>query len=196
MQLCRPAINKSPRRSSIAGMTLIEVMISAMIGAIVFAALFYALNKGQMLIQVDRENLRATEIMNGKIEQLRLLNWGSYNATNPIPTQLFSSTYVPSSFTDTFYPASVGGGAHGISYLGYIDVHTNNIVFRTPTLSTNGTPTGTTTVGTPSYATNSFASVTVWIYWSEVHYGRTNSYWRTNTTLISAWGIQNYLATQ
>ena len=82
MHLCRPANNKPPRRSSIAGMTLIEVMISAMIGAIVFAALFYALNKGQMLVQVERENLRATEILTGKIEQIRLLTWGTSNSTN------------------------------------------------------------------------------------------------------------------
>ena len=180
----------SRKRASTAAFTLVEVMVSSLIGTVIFAALFYGLSQGTFIIQVDRENLRATQIMIGKLEGIRLCKWGETNAS-----QLFDPQYIPSTFVDYFYPSSVGNGSNvvnGVAYNGTITIQTNisgganNFSFYDST-GTEAAP--------PSYS-NQMALVTVTLSWSDKHYGRVQTFNRSMKAFIAQNGIQNYLITQ
>lgn len=176
------------RRMAPAAFTLIEVLIASTIAAIIFAALFYTLNQGTTLVQVSREDLRATQILNGKIELIRNCAWGSGSGTNTVATQLFDRSIIPTNFTDYFYPSALGGfSTNSVRYTGTIMVETN-FAFRT--VGTNGT----TSVTIPPTYSNSIARVTVTLTWTEKHYGQPITFYRTNITYISANGLQNYLS--
>jgi len=188
MQMLQPtAPKKTPAQ---AAFTLVEVMMSAMIAAVVFAGLFYALNQGTTMIQQERENLRATQIINGRLEAIRLCAWGYTSGSNSVATQLFNQTIVPTNFVDYFYPATLGGFAtNSMTYQGTITVETNIAFF-------SATTNGTATAASPPNYSNLLARVTVAVSWSEVHYGITNLFSRTNRTFVSFYGLQNYLTSQ
>jgi len=76
--------------------SLVEVMVAASIMAIIFAALFAGISSTFSLMDVTRENLRATQIMVSRLEGLRLCAWSN--------NQLFNTSVVPTNFTDSFYP--------------------------------------------------------------------------------------------
>src|SRR6266566_3488025 len=87
------------RRAASAGFTLVEVMIAALIGTVIFAGLFGGLSLGFYFVKQQRDDLRATEIMEQQIEGIRLCAWGSSGtqgtnnvATNVVATQLFNSS--------------------------------------------------------------------------------------------------------
>jgi type II secretory pathway pseudopilin PulG len=176
------------KRTTRAAFTLVEVMVSALIGTVIFTALFYGLSQGIFIAQVDRENLRATQIMVGKLECIRLCKWGDTNST-----QLFDTGYVPTTFVDYFYPSSLGnssnGVVNGVTYSGTITIQTNRSGG-----SGNFTYYGTTTntVAPPSYS-NQMALVTVTLTWSDTHYGRTQTFNRSMKAYIAQNGIQNYM---
>jgi len=172
----------------VAAFTLVEVMVSSLIGTIIFAALFYGLSQGTFIIQTDRENLRATQIMMGKLEGVRLCKWGNNNST-----QLFDSSYIPTNFVDYFYPSSIGNGSNvvnGVAYAGTISIQTNGGGNNFSFYDSNGVA-GTA----PSYS-NQMALVTVTLTWSDTHYGRTVTFNRSMKAYIAQNGIQNYLISQ
>jgi hypothetical protein len=76
-------------------------MCAAAITAIIILALFTGLTSGFKLTQMERENLRATQIALARMEGLRLYAWSS--------NQLFSPTMLPNNFTDYYYPSNLGG---------------------------------------------------------------------------------------
>lgn len=86
--------------------SLIEVMVGVAIISIGFASLYLGISQGFAVIQLARENLRATQILQEKMETIRLFTW----------TQL---TNAPAStnFTTTFYPLAPAG-SQGIVYTG------------------------------------------------------------------------------
>jgi len=65
--------------------TLVEVMIAVAILAIAFAGLCLGFCQGFAIIQVARENLRATQILQEKMETIRLYTWDQINAPGFIP---------------------------------------------------------------------------------------------------------------
>lgn len=153
--------------------TLVEVLCSAAILAIVCLALFYGLSQGFAMTQTARENLRATQIALTRMEGLRLEAW----STN----QLFNPVFVPPTFTASFYP------------LGLNDTSSTGAVYSGTMTIAPGPFTGDSLV--PSYNSN-MALVTVVVSWQDVYYGRTNTYTRTNYTLVAKYGIQNYIYAQ
>ena len=185
MRLC-PSSNKFPRRSSIAGMTLIEVMISAMIGALIFAALFMGLSQGYYLIQHQRESLRATQILIGKLETIRLCAWTNSGG-------LFDPNIVPATFVDSFYPGNLGA-TNSVLYSGTISVkvnstpaNANNFTFYTLNSSGNIVPT------TPPAYSNKMAFVTVTLTWTNYHQLSTLIYRRSMSTYVTQNGFQSYI---
>ncbi len=177
------------RERSRAAFTLVEVMIASMIGAVLFLALFYGISQANNLVQKEREALRATQILVGKVEGLRLCAWDT--VTTNITYQLFNTAYVPANFTNYYYPVGLGGtnfNGNSVAYIGTIQIITNNLTFYGSTLGTNGLPAAGTA---PSYSNNmdqAFVSVT----WSDIHGGRTNTYTRSMRTYIAQYGVQNY----
>ena len=86
--------------------TLPEVMISVAIMSTMVIGLYLGFSQGFAVVQVARENLRATQILQEKMETIRLFAW------NDIKTA--ANTY---SFTNYFYPLATSG-SKGVAYSG------------------------------------------------------------------------------
>ena len=89
--------------------SLIEVMFATVIIAVVFVSLYVAISQGFGVVQVARENLRATQIMQEQVEILRILNWDQVT-TNPPPWN----------FSAAFYPANLTN--QGVVYSGSVNL--------------------------------------------------------------------------
>lgn len=149
--------------------TLVEVMCSAAIAAIILLALFSGLSSGFTSTQMERENLRATQIALARMEGLRLYAW----STN----QLFNPQMLPNVFTDYYYPAGIGGFSSNT-------VYTGSVTIANVTLSPAAT------------YSNNMRQITIKVGWQDVFYGRTNSHLRTFNTYVAQWGLQNYIYAQ
>ena len=58
-----------------AAFTLIEVMAASSLAGIMFISVFAGLTSSFQIVQVNRENLRAGQILLEKMELIRLYNW-------------------------------------------------------------------------------------------------------------------------
>src|SRR5439155_24802505 len=74
--------------------TLIEVMAAVSVIGVLFVTLYLGLTQGFAIIQVARENLRATQVLQARTETVRLYTW----------EQLNTAGFVRQTFTATFYP--------------------------------------------------------------------------------------------
>ncbi len=157
------------RRAAMRGFTLVEVMIGVVVAAITFGAAFAGISTGLTLLQSTREDLRATQIILAKLEGLRLEAWGT--------NQLFNTTYVPTTFTDFFYPVGVGSSVTNIVYTGAMTI------------------TNITLSGNPSYKDN-MRQVTVSVQWTDITRTATNIHTRTMVTYVARYGLQNYIYAQ
>lgn len=117
--------------------TIVEVVVATVIIAIAGAGIITSVNYGLFIMQVARENARASQIMLERLESVRLYNW----------TEVTNAGYVPTTFTDVYDPQS-GTNSQGAVYSGTITV--SDPVF------------GTTT---PSYS-NSMKQFTVTLQWN------------------------------
>lgn len=79
------------------GFTLMEVMIATFLVLIVFAGGFGALAQGNRLIEISRDETRASQVLQSEVEDLRTYNWDA------LITLSTDETYSPqSSFTDAY----------------------------------------------------------------------------------------------
>ena len=85
-----------------------EVMFGVAILSVGFASLYLGFPHGFAIIQVTRENLRATQILQEKMETIRLFSWTQITDAAAQP---------PYSFSETFYPLATSG-SQGITYSG------------------------------------------------------------------------------
>ena len=90
-----------------AGFTLVEVLVGTVLLTVMFTAFYVGISAGFGVIQLARENLRATQILQEKTEAIRLVTWDQLNTTG----------FVPASFSDSFYPAA-GETRSGLVYHG------------------------------------------------------------------------------
>ena len=165
-----PRSRQTSRPKAQAGFTLVEAMCSAAIAAIILLALFSGLTSGFTLTQMERENLRATQIALARMEGLRLYAWSS--------NQLFNPAMLPNTFTDYYYPAGIGGfSSNNTAYTGSVTI-ANVALSPAATYS------------------NNMQQIIVKVGWQDVFYGRTNSHVRTFNTYVAKWGIQNYVFAQ
>jgi len=101
--------NKSKR---FGGFTLVEVMIGVVILALVVVTMFALLSAGFAIVRLNRENLRATQIMLNRIEGLRLYNW----------SQLTSGGMVPTKFSEYYYPVGTTNSNQGTLFSGEVAI--------------------------------------------------------------------------
>jgi len=155
--------------------TLIEVMCAAAMAAILFVALFSGISQGFNMVQMERENMRATQIAMNRVEGLRLESW---SLGQLITNGAQSTTFVPATFTDTFYPVGLGGfNSNAVIYAGTVTI----------------TPGPFTNIPVPSY-NNSMALVTVSLTWTDaVSNARNIIHTRTFKTYAAQYGMQNYV---
>lgn len=87
-----------------------------MIGVVVIGgmalSLYVGMTQGFAVIQLARENLRATQILQEKTEAARLLSW----------TDLNTPGYVPATFQAPFYAAGEYAQTNGLIYQGRVTI--------------------------------------------------------------------------
>jgi len=159
-----------PRSANLA-FTLVEVLIAMVIAAIIFTGIFSAISSGTVVLKNTRENLRATQILESKMEGLRLIAWGT--ATN----KLFDVKCVPPKFVETFYPLGLSGVStnQGITYYGTMTIKTNITLTPAATYSSN------------------MCLVTVSLSWTNTRGGALVPHTRTVSSYVAKHGLQNYV---
>ncbi len=171
MQLVK--LNRTaPRRwRGDAAYTLAELWVAFAVIAITAVALFAAFSSGFAMVGLEREDLRATQIMTRRLEGIRLCTW-SQLPTNPI------------NFVDYYNPSGTSNNTAGTVYSGTLTV--TNVTADILTSS-------------PSYLGN-MRLVTVEIKWTNYSsgmfkssYGRPVERKRTMQTLVARYGLQNYI---
>jgi Tfp pilus assembly protein PilV len=90
---------------------MIEVMVAVVVLAIMFVSLYSGFSAGFAVIQLARENLRATQILQEKMETIRLYTWEQINTPG----------FVPTNFVDTFSASGTNGGG-SMSYTGRVTI--------------------------------------------------------------------------
>jgi type II secretory pathway pseudopilin PulG len=89
-----------------AGFTLVETVVATFLGAIMLPTLFAGLASGFSIMQVTRENLRATQVILQRMEAIRLA---------PYKTLQDPAVY-PTTFTECYSPNGQTNGSGGTVY--------------------------------------------------------------------------------
>ena len=108
----RPTINHQQ------GTTIVEIVISTCILAILATGLIGCFTYGFYIMELARENQRATQIILEKFETVRLYNWD----------QVLTPGFIPATFEDIYDPQAAAG-SEGIAYHGTVTV--TNVPFNT-----------------------------------------------------------------
>jgi type II secretory pathway pseudopilin PulG len=155
----------NPRSRTQRGITLVDVVMSTAIISMMSLGVVASLTYGFFVMQMARENQRATQIMLEKVETLRLYNWDQVN----------SNGFIPSDFIDVYDPQAPSG-QQGVRYSGTLNIG----AFTNATSGSISTP--------PTYATN-MRQVTITLNWQTRSINRT----RRLVTYIARDGLQNYV---
>jgi type II secretory pathway pseudopilin PulG len=91
--------------------SMIELLVAVSVLAIMFVSLYSGFSAGFAIIQVARENLRATQILQEKMETIRLYTWDQINTPG----------FIPTNFLEDFYAVSTNAGT-GIKYTGTVAI--------------------------------------------------------------------------
>ena len=94
------------QRASVRAFTLIETIVATLLAAIMLPTLYAGVASGFSIVQVTRENLRATQILLQRMEAVRL---ASYKA-------LQDPTAWPTNATDYYSPCGQTNGSGGAAY--------------------------------------------------------------------------------
>src|SRR5436190_23560189 len=91
--------------------TLVEVVVSVFVLSIMLVSLYGGFSTGFAVVQLARENLRATQIMLQKMETVRLLKWSQLLDTN---------NFLQPTFQDYYDPIGTNSQSAGAIYRGFI----------------------------------------------------------------------------
>jgi type II secretory pathway pseudopilin PulG len=147
--------------------TVMEVVIAVLILGIMILSLFAGFSSGFVVVQLARENLRATQIMVQKMETVRLLKWSQILNTN---------NFLQSTFSDYYDPTGTNTHTAGVIYQGFV--------------TTNAA------IGVPNDYKDNMRAITVTIYWTNyLKNSKTNFIVRTRQmqTFVAKYGMQNYV---
>lgn len=92
--------------SRLEAMALVDVLMSVALIAIMAGGLVGSLTYGYFVMELARENQRATQILLERSEAIRLYNWDQVN----------SNGFIPATFTDVYDPQSPT--SQGVTYNG------------------------------------------------------------------------------
>jgi len=92
-------------------MTLVEVMIAVAGVGILLVTLYVGITQGFAVIQTARENLRATQVLQEKMETMRVYNW----------EQITDGGFIPRTFREPFYAVSDENNG-GFDYFGTLRI--------------------------------------------------------------------------
>lgn len=132
------------RRRAVIAFSLVEVLVSVAVITILFVSLYSGISSGFGFVQLARENLRATQILQERMETIRLYNWDQINTAN----------FIPASFTEAFYSTNANNAANAGDF-----VYTGTVAVASTSLTEN-------------YSTN-MRMVTVTLNWTSGRVPRT-----------------------
>lgn len=89
----------------------IEVLVTVLVAGIVFVSLYTGVSSGFAFVQLARENLRATQIMEEKMETIRLYTWD----------QITQTGFIPTNFVQAFYPLNIAN-TNSMTYTGVVTI--------------------------------------------------------------------------
>jgi len=75
------------------GFTLVEILFASVILSLCVVALLSAITLCIDMVRLSRENVRATQIIQSKMESIRLCNWEQLNDPDFIPRRFAESYY-------------------------------------------------------------------------------------------------------
>src|SRR5687768_18127569 len=91
--------------------SLVEVLVAVVVLGVMFVSLYSGFSAGFAIIELARENLRATQILQEKMETIRLYTWDQINTAG----------FIPTNFVENFY--AVGAtNASGLVYTGRVTI--------------------------------------------------------------------------
>src|SRR6185436_18315970 len=96
------------RRRGEAAHSLPEAVIAALVVGIMTVSLYAGFSSGFTMMRSTREDLRANQILVGRLESLRLYRWDQLQDTN----------YVSRSFTEYYDPSGLTNSSAGTIYAG------------------------------------------------------------------------------
>src|SRR5687767_12647713 len=91
--------------------SMIEVLVAVVVLAIMFVSLYSGFSSGFAVVQLARENLRATQILQEKMETIRLYTWEQINTPG----------FIPTNFVDRFYSDGTNE-VGGMAYTGRVTI--------------------------------------------------------------------------
>jgi prepilin-type N-terminal cleavage/methylation domain-containing protein len=100
----------APRKSAF---TLVEVMVGISLMAVMGIALYAGIGVAFSQLRLSRENLRATQILEGKMEVVRQYNWDQVANY---------SGFIPSNFTESFFANNPTNTPPNFIYTGKVSV--------------------------------------------------------------------------
>lgn len=108
------SMNTAIRSQSLLGrrtaFALAEMIISMGILAVMFVALYAGISSGFGVVQLARENLRGTQILQEKMETIRLYTWD----------QIIKPGFIPTNFTEDFFAST--SNVSGLVYTGSVSI--------------------------------------------------------------------------
>jgi hypothetical protein len=149
--------------------TLAEVMISVFILAVMTVSLYAGFWSGFAIVRLSRENLRATQILVQKMEDVRVYKWSQITVSN--------STYLKTSFVDYYNPSGTNDNTYGAYYQGAVSI---------ASVPTN----------IPSAYSANMRAITVSVYWTNSNPTKsTNAIVRARSmqTYVARYGMQDYI---
>lgn len=106
------------------GYTLVEVIMAVMVIGLMTISLYAGLTYGFGIVQMSREDLRATQIMMQKMESIRLCTWSSL-------------TNCPITFKESYDPSAVSQGGGGTIYTGTVVTNVASSIPNTANYKSN-----------------------------------------------------------
>lgn len=135
----------------------LEVLIAVLVCGTVFVSLYSGISSGFAFVQLARENLRGTQILEEKMETIRLYRWDQINQPG----------FIPTNFVDQFYPVATQAVV-GLRYTGVVTIADAPVT---------------------EYYNDALKQVTIDLSWKSGPVVRK----RQMTTLVSQYGLQNYI---
>ena len=158
-------VNKT-KRTFCAAFSLVEVIMSVVVLAVMLISLFGGFSAGFAVVQLARENLRATQILVQRTEDVRLFSWA----------QVTNSTFFKTNFTDWYNPSGTNNRTAGAVYKGVVNV--------------------SIPAEMPGVYKDNMRAVTLTLFWTNYVHGTTNKIVRNRQmkTYVARFGVQNYVS--